>query len=492
MEACCGGNPAGFDAAALARFHFGAARLADRRRTDRLVRTAELIMSHPGGTLPQKLGGRAEVAGLSRLAASEWVTHARVLEAHRQRTLEAMNAHAGVVLVVHDTTEIDLSGIGALADQLGQIGRGEGRGYLLHNSLAVGLERQGGRRVLGMAGQVLHKRREVPKGETPRQKREHPGRESRLWTEGCRQVGPTPQGKLWVDICDRGADISEFLAFEIDNGRHFVVRCAKDRNLEGEDHVGADRIYHKLKGYARDLPELGRREVAVGAAAGKKARLARVAVAAGRVTLKPPARARGDYAPKPLELWAVHVAEIDAPAGCQPLEWILLSDLPAGTFEQTCQRIDWYEQRPLIEDYHKGLKSGLGIELSRFTDASSQEPVLAMLSVVAAVLLGVRDAARLPDADLIPAQAVAPQLHVRVLAGHLAGRVARRGPGAKPAPGMDMSLKQFVTEVAKLGGFQARKSDGPPGWQTLWRGWEQLQSMVDGAIAILGEKCVHE
>src|SRR6185437_8150211 len=336
------------------------------------------------------------------------------------------------------------------------------------------------------------KRREVPKGETLRQKREHPQRESRLWPEGCRRVGPAPQGKLWVDVCDCGADISEFLAFELDNDRHFVVRCAKDRNLEGEDHVGADRIHRKLKGYARDLPKLGQRVVQVGAGPGKKARLARVAVAAGRVTLKLPERARGDYDPGPLELWAIHVCEIDAPADCEPLEWILLCDLPAGTFEQAGQRIDWYEHRPLIEDYHKGLKSGLGIELPRFTDASSQEPVLAMLSVIAAVLLGVRDAARLPEADSVPAGSVAPPLHVKVLAGHLARRVARRRRGATPAPGADMSVKQFVTEVAKLGGFQARKSDGPPGWQTLWRGWDKLQSMVDGAIAILGERCVHE
>lgn len=346
--------------------------------------------------------------------------------------------------------------------------------------------------MLGLAGQVLHKRREVPKGETPRQKREHPGRESRLWCQGCEQVGPAPQGKLWVDVCDRGADTSEFLGYEIESGRHFVMRCAKDRNLEGEDHVGADRIYRKLKGYVRDLPRLGERAVQAGAAPGKKARLARVAVAAGPVTIKPPARARGDYAPEPLELWTIHVAEVDAPAGCEPLEWILLSDLSAGTFQQACEKIDWYEQRPLIEDYHKGLKSGLGIELSRFTDASHLEPVLAMLSVVAAVLLGVRDAARLPEADSIPAEAVVPPLHVKVLAAHLARRTARRGPGAKPPPRADMSVKLFVTEVAKLGGFQARKSDGPPGWQTLWRGWEQLQRMVEGATAILGERCVHK
>jgi hypothetical protein len=492
MEACCAGASVGFDPATLAEFHFRGAKLFDKRRTDRLVRTAELMMSHPGGTLPQKLAGRAELVGLYRLADCDRVTHQRVLAPHRARTLEAMAAHQGVVLIVHDTTELDFSGIEAMQEQLGQIGQGHGRGYLCHNSLAIGLLPGGRRRVLGLVGQVLHKRREVPKGETPQQKRDHPDRESRLWPQGCEQVGPAPRGKLWVGLCDRGADTFEFLSHEIEAGRHFVVRCAKDRNLAGEDHVGADRVYQKLFGYVRDLPGLGERLVRVGAGPGKKARTARVRVAAGAVTIQPPTWARGEYSPKPLELWAVHVAEIDAPAGCQPLEWILLCDLPADTAERAGQKIDFYEHRPMIEDYHKGQKSGLGIQLPRLADAARMEPLIALLSVVTALLLGVRDAGRQSDAESTAAWQWVPQTYLKVLAACAARRAAKRGPNASRPPGADMSVGQFVTELAKLGGFLARKSDGPPGWQTLWRGWEKLQLMVEGAIAILGEKCVHE
>lgn len=492
MEAFRAGMPVGFDPAELARFHFGGAELFDKRRTDRLVRTAELMMSHPGGSLPQKLSGRAELMGLYRLADCDRVTHARVLAAHRRRTLEAMAGHEGVVLIIHDTTELDFSGIEALQEQLGQIGQGHCRGYLCHNSLAIGLLPGGGRRVLGLAGQVLHKRREVPKGETPRQKRGHPDRESRLWPAGCSQVGPAPRGKLWVDVCDRGADTFEFLFDEVEAGRHFVVRCAKDRNLAGEEHVGADRVYQKLFGYVRDLPDLGRRLVRVGAGPGKKARTARVRVTAGPVTIQPPARARGEYRPKPLDLWAIHVAEVNAPPGCVPLEWILLSDLPSGTFEQAGRAIDFYEHRPVIEDYHKGQKSGLEIQLPRFTESSRLEPMIALLSVVAAVLLGLRDAGRQRHAESASASELVPQTYLKVLSAYLARRASRRGPRAAQPPGRDMSVLQFVTEVARLGGFQARKSDGPPGWQTLWRGWEKLQLMVEGVMAILDEKCVHE
>jgi hypothetical protein len=31
-----------------------------------------------------------------------------------------------------------------------------------------------------------------------------------------------------------------------------------------------------------------------------------------------------------------------------------------------------------------------------------------------------------------------------------------------------------------MGGFLARKSDGNPGWQTIWKGWLRIQDMLAG------------
>jgi hypothetical protein len=31
--------------------------------------------------------------------------------------------------------------------------------------------------------------------------------------------------------------------------------------------------------------------------------------------------------------------------------------------------------------------------------------------------------------------------------------------------------------------------DGPPGWQTLWRGWSRLNDMVEGVEAMRRTKC---
>src|SRR4051812_12886374 len=130
------------------------------------------------------------------------MTHAAVVETHRRLTLEAMRAYEGVVLLIHDTTELNFTHVAALAGrgQLGQIDNGGGRAYLCHNSLAVG-PAGGGQSMLGLANQVLHRRRVVLRWEKPSAKRSHPGRESRLWPNGCEGVGPAPDRGLWVDVC---------------------------------------------------------------------------------------------------------------------------------------------------------------------------------------------------------------------------------------------------------------------------------------------------
>jgi hypothetical protein len=475
----------------LAQRHFGAARLGDARRAKRLVNAADHILRQPLGSLPEKLENWAELIGLYRLVSADEVTHAAVLEPHRQQVLARMRERpggggggggGGVVLLIHDATELNYTHVEALRDQLGQVGSGagRGRGYIAHHTLAVTPRRE----VLGLVNQVLHRRRSVDKGETRAAKRGHPDRESRLWVAGCEACGtrPPPPGCTWVDVTDRGGDTFEFLSYAHANGRRYVIRSAKDRRLCGEDHVGDDRLHDHLHAYARDLPTLGTRVVEVPARAGRRAaRRATVAVAAGPVTLAapPPYRARGEHDGRVIDTWVIRVSEVDPPPPAAdvggPLEWILLSNRPAATFAQASESVDFYACRPLIEDYHKGLKTGLGIERLQFAHADRLEPAIALLSVVAALLLGLRHAARAPDAGVTPAAAVVPPLWVRVLSAKLHGR-----------PRDDLSVREFVVGVARLGGFLARKHDGLPGWQTLWRGWHDLHLMIQGALLTRG------
>lgn len=452
--------------------NFGNAKLGDQRRTRRLVQSVDRMISRPGGTLPDKLQNPAELKGLYRLVDAEDVTHAAVFEPHRQRTLERMRACEGDVLIVHDTTELDYTTRESL-DGLGQIGNGSRRGYLCHNSLAMVAA---SREVLGLANQILHCRPIVPEGETRTERREKENRESRLWKRGSEAIGPAPSGRRWIDVCDRGADLFEYLDFKHGSGGFYVVRSRHDRRVDVDEETAQRR--EQLHAYARQLPSLGQKTVEVPPRDGRTGRTARVRIAAGLVTVSPPKNPRGEHGTEPLILWVVYAGEIDPPGGVEPVEWILLTNVPTEDLAQASERITWYSCRWVVEDYHKGQKTGCGIELPQFTAKERLEPAIAMLSVVAVYLLQLRSRSRCADAHERRANEILPKQHVAVLSAWRFGEI-------RP----DLSMHDFYYALARLGGHQNRKHDHAPGWIVLWRGWMKLQDMVAGAIAMEKLRC---
>jgi len=383
-----------------------------------------------------------------------------------------MRRHHGVVLIVHDTTELDYTGITTL-QAIGQIGNGSHRGYLCHNSLAID---PGTREVLGLPNQILFCRPKVEKGETRDECRQRATRASRLWKQGSEAIGPAPEGHLWVDVCDRGGDLMEYLDHKDGPWQAYVVRSKHNRWVEIEQAGQAVRC--KLHGLARSLPELGRRWIETSTHPGKPARTVLVAITSGPVTLLPPRQPRGEYRGVPLKARVIHVREINPPPGVEPVEWILLTNVPARSFEEGGERVDWYARRWIIEEYHKAQKTGCSIEDLRFTSEQRLEPVIALLSVVALSLLQLRGASRREDAKTRPAIEVVPNVQVAVLSGWRFGVVR-----------MDLTVHEFYYALARLGGHQNRRHDHPPGWIVLWRGWTKLQSMVDGATAVGFTRC---
>jgi hypothetical protein len=465
--------------ASFGQTQFGAASLGQQARTACLVKIADRIHRHPGGTLPEQLHAPKDYKAMDRLMNRPEVTHASVLAAPCELTRQRMRDVAGVVLVLHDTTELDFSGLRSITE-LGSIGGGLNRGLLCHNSLAFDPQQQ---EVLGLANQLLHRRRcqrkakgQKKKREGVKQKRERLDRESRLWVRGAESVGLAPTECRWVHVADRGADTFEFLAHlqQQPQPQGFVVRACSKRAIRlGHD---ADGVLADLKPYARSLPRLGCREVAVAAKPGQAARQARVSVGWAPLQVLPPHVRRGEYEKKPLRLWVVHVREEQPPQGVEPLEWLLLTNVPATTVADAWERVDWYSCRWVLEEYHKAQKTGCGIEKLQFGSAQALEPMIALLSVVAVTLLKLRDAARRPDAKERRADEVVDRRYVEVLSSWRLGQL-------KP----DWSSYEFFMALARLGGHQNRKGDHRPGWVVLWKGWMALQHMVDGAESVSGQ-----
>jgi hypothetical protein len=432
------------------------------------VQAADAIFRHPGGTLPHKLRSPADLKALYRLMDQDAVTHAAVLAPHREGARRAMGEHAGVVLLVHDFTELDYTGLTSIRD-LGQIGNGSGRGYECLNSLAIDPDT---RRVLGLANQRLHHRATAPDGETREQRRGRESRESRQWKQAVQDIGPAPAGVTWVHVSDRASDTLEYLDAIAAQGGAFVVRSKHDR-LMFPGH-GGQTARHKLQGYARGLAAVGTRTVEVGARDGQPARTATASIAFAAVRLRPPTQARGEHRRQTLPVWVIRVWEAEPPPGvAEPLEWLLLTNVPVPGLAAAERCIDWYTCRWIIEEFHKAQKTGCAIEELQFTTEERLQPMIALLSVAAVLLLNLRDASRRPDAAETPATEVVGADYVEMLA---AWRYRRRR--------IDLTIQEFYYALARLGGHQNRRGDHPPGWLVLWRGWQQLQAMLEGALAL--------
>lgn len=449
---------------AFGSLHFENAALGDARRTARLVQSADLIVKNPGGTLPNKIPNPYDLDAFYRLMNRPETTHQAVLEPHRQLTLQRMRAAEEPVLVIHDSTELDYTGLTSLTG-LGQIGNGNCRGYIGHNSLAV---RPRDRTAIGLVNQILACRDDVPKKESRQAKRARETRESRLWVRGSAAVGSPPPGAVWVDVCDRGADTFEFLDHEHRNGRDYIVRSNHDRFCGWL--VGGAVVRRDLHAAARGLEPWGGKTLDVAAQEGQPARRARLTIAAAPIRLFPPQHPRGEHGTEPLSTNVVVVREFEAPAGAEPIEWILLVNLPSGDLAEVSRTIDWYACRPVVEEFHKGMKTGCGIETLQFTTEAALQPAIAVLSVVAVFLLSLRDAGRDPETSACPATDFLPLTYVEVLSGW-----------RHEAPRKDWTVGDFYMALGRLGGHQNRPSDGPPGWLVLWRGWTRLQAMLEGA-----------
>jgi hypothetical protein len=186
------------------------------------------------------------------------------------------------------------------------------------------------------------------------------------------------------------------------------------------------------------------------------------------VTINPPIQAAAAVRQwGALRVAAVRVWEPHPPRGTPRVEWVLLASRSVATRAAAEQVIDYYTCRPLCEDYHQCLKTGCRVEHSQLDDRADVERLIGFQAPLAVRLLQLRHAAReTPDG---PAEAEIDLLMVHILLQRLG------------SPQTTLTLSEFRQGVARLGGYQGRRSDGPPGWRTIWRGWHKLSDLTAGA-----------
>lgn len=445
-----------------AQQQFGSCDLGDARRTRRLVKFASRVAGDPDASTPGQTEHWSDLKAAYRLIDNEHVTFDAVASPHWQQTRQRQT---GTWLIACDTTQIDF-GVTNEATGLGPLGAGLGRGFLLHSGLMVNPETE---EVVGLAGAKIRYRKPAAKNES-RTRRLRRDRESHVWGELIEQIGEPDEGVRFIDVCDRGADNFEVYCKSLLNRHDWIVRASQlNRMIRHEEEE------MPLSDYLDSLPLAGTYELSYRSKE-HGSRTAKIEVRFGTIMMPAP-RQKSPWLRELgitlIGMNVVEVREVDPPKGVQPLHWVLLTSLPVRTFEDAWTVIGYYEKRPIVEEFHKALKTGCRVEERQYETSERLEAITALLSVTAVRLLQLRSAAR--ETPERAAEEVVPRSWITVL------RRLRRGRRIG-------TVREFFRELAGLGGHLLRKCDGEPGWITLWRGFEKLH-MALRAIRGYRKKC---
>lgn len=436
---------------------FSQCQLGDKRRTSRLQTVAKNMLASPEQSLPAQNDCWSDVKAVYRLFDCDEVTYTSIASGHWENTKQTK---PGTYLLISDTTDIDHFTHQATLG-LGMLGSGTGRGLQQHSCLMFDCDRK---QVIGQAGGMLHKRKRVSKNETRKQRLER-FRESSLWGAVVDQVGSPPTGSHWIHVFDAYGDNFEAMCHIAQNQCDFVIRAAKFHRTVCDQNGEEISLEETLE----SAEKLGSYDLFIRSRQGVKSRTAKIEVSATKFTFSAP-RICSSWVKQcgisSITVNAVIVSEVSAPEGVKPIRWVLLTTLPVETFEQAWTVIDHYEHRWLIEEYHKVLKTGCSLERHALREASRLEPLIGLIGVIGTRLLQLK---------LLGRHDHQAQARSHVPAGWLrAMRLAR--PKVQLT---GMTVYQFIRELAKMGGFLGRKHDGEPGWQTVWRGYRKLQSLLD-------------
>lgn len=437
---------------------FGACDLGDVRRTKRLGKIASHMLDGPEKSLPQQNSDWSDLRAAYRCFANEDVTFERVAEKHWEQTRQTP---PGRYLLICDTTDIDHTSHKA-TQGLGILGDGDGRGVQLHSCLMYDSAK---RLLSGVAGGLLYYRKCKPAKES-RAERLNRARESDVWGKLVDQIGSPPEGSQWIHVFDRGGDYFEAMCHIHLAKCDWIIRASK-LNRTVIDQGGQTTTLKKALAKGRVL---GSYELSLRSRQEVPARTAKIQVSVTQVTFPRP-KMTSKWVKKcgiqSLPMNVVIVQEVDAPKGIEPISWVLLTSLPVESFEDAWQIIEDYENRWLIEEYHKVIKTGCGIERHALREADALEPLIGLISVMGSRLLQLKLVGRSQPEALAQSHVPATWLKALKL---IKPKLKLTG----------LTVYAFIRELAKLGGFLGRKSDGEPGWQTIWNGFQKMNTLLKG------------
>ena len=443
----------------------------DKRLDKRFTHLVDALWRSVGQPIPYACQDWANTKAAYRFLSNERVTESDILSGHfystRMRAVSALTVNAASpLLVLHDTTEFtykrepfDLVGVTNAIKYSGRATHTVG-GIFMHSSLAVMTEGL----PMGLSAVKLWTRDKF-KGTRALAKKINPTRipienkESYCWLENIRQTTELmPSYAECVHIGDRGSDIYELFCLTKQYNTHFLVRTCVDRLSGDGDHT----VSHAMKA----APILGYHTVSLRDKAGSISKI-KLALKYKEIHLLPPIGKQKQY--PALTVTVLHATEVKPPKGRQPVQWKLMTDLPVETFEQAVEKLDWYAMRWKIELFHKILKSGCRAEDSKLRTAQRLSNIIAIFCIIGWRIFWLTMLNRSQEKHLPGLALTEDEIHI------LKQMIFSKGQRRK-----SLRLSDYLSQIAKLGGYLARSGDPPPGNLVMWRGLSRLADIQFG------------
>jgi len=447
----------------------GTCQFGDSRLTKRAQKLADVLSQKPNISIPAALQSKADIEACYRFFDNEKVAPEKILKPHIQRTYQRVR-EIDFVLVVQDTTELDLTRPEQQVEGAGPMDCESRRGVFYHPMIAFDIAGV----PLGIVGAKSWTREEInkaSKAEKNKKRKQTPieEKESYRWIEGLQCAERTAAACLattCVCVGDSESDIYDLFAAAIDSQQanlELLVRAGQNRNTT-EQQDWADQVRKTAK-IGDQTVNIRSRKAKIGAGKSarsrdREARVAELEIRKATIELRRPVN--GDRRlPETITVNVVLCEEVNPPDGEDPISWMLVTTLPIETDQDVQRIILAYCVRWQIEVFFRTLKSGCRIEHRRFENLDRVLNCLALYSVVAWRLMYVCYLGR-----------ECPELDCEVIFEPSEWKSVYKILNIEfPAEGCP-KLNELVRAIARLGGFIDRPKNDP-GTQTLWVGLQR-------------------
>lgn len=451
---------------------FGNCALGDKRLTRRLIKIGHQLSKTQDMSLSKSCEGKgALIEGSYRFVRNDRVSALQIGQGGYDVT-GYLAQEVPLLLAIEDSTT--LSYTHSACEELGFTGnnkRAKKKGYIVHSTMLIDAEKE---KTLGLIAQERWCRDKDSFGKrTKRTKTHYEDKESYKWEKNSHELERRLGSKLadTISVCDREADIYEYIQYKLAHNQRFVVRASYDRKLKDTiedlfEHVGNEET-------------LGVYTIEVAQKAVRKKRSVELEIKAKKVTFKPPKR-RAD-APTKLQPVTLNViiAREKNPSTEQVLEWVLLTTESISSLNEARKITRYYELRWRIEDFHKAWKSGSGVEKLRMQYSDNLEKMIVILSFLAIRLLQLK--------EYFEPELLTPDEHdvcvsCEELLTEIEWKILWKTVEKKELPLTPPTAAWAYQAIAKLGGWSNSKRTGKASWASIWEGWYRLTERVEGFL----------